>query len=250
MAAHREPEMLRIDEVLAVGDIGFQKKCLGKMEDVAKGGRTVLFVSHGMGAIRSLCGSAIWLDNGQIVKTGAANEVVRDYEEYQLKRFDESSYVVERSQEEVKDLSFYFSRVEMLNTEGEYTTIYRYNEKLILIAEFFGDPGEGRYVVEFYLYNQLGQLVSVGSSGAFHDVYFNKKVRKVRIEIGPLILTSGRYTISLNTLTGTTPGLRADTWDRACSFTIIESQPFLPGRDISSASEGVCIIKQSFSAVG
>ena len=55
VAAHLEPEILLVDEVLAVGDIAFQKKCLGKMEDVAKGGRTVLFISHNMGAIRSLC---------------------------------------------------------------------------------------------------------------------------------------------------------------------------------------------------
>jgi lipopolysaccharide transport system ATP-binding protein len=69
VAAHLEPEILLVDEVLAVGDIAFQKKCLGKMGEVAKGGRTVLFVSHNMGAVRNLCQSAIWLDNGQIVRS-------------------------------------------------------------------------------------------------------------------------------------------------------------------------------------
>src|SRR4030042_6867502 len=91
VAAHLDPEILLVDEVLAVGDIAFQKKCLGKMGDIAKGGRTVLFISHNMGAVRSLCGNAIWLDNGQIVKSGLVDEVVRAYEERQLRNFDKSS---------------------------------------------------------------------------------------------------------------------------------------------------------------
>jgi lipopolysaccharide transport system ATP-binding protein len=64
VAAHLDPEILLVDEVLAVGDIGFQKKCLGKMNDVAKAGRTVLLVSHNMGAISQLTKSAIWLEDG------------------------------------------------------------------------------------------------------------------------------------------------------------------------------------------
>jgi lipopolysaccharide transport system ATP-binding protein len=67
VAAHLEPEILIIDEVLAVGDAEFQKKCLGKMDEVAKGGRTVLFVSHNMGAVEQLCTRAIWLDAGKLV---------------------------------------------------------------------------------------------------------------------------------------------------------------------------------------
>ena len=64
VAAYLEPEILLIDEVLAVGDAAFQKKCLGKMEDVAKGGRTVLFVSHNMAAVNRLCDRGVWLDKG------------------------------------------------------------------------------------------------------------------------------------------------------------------------------------------
>ncbi len=66
VAAHLEPEILIVDEVLAVGDAEFQKKCLGKMKQVAVGGRTVLFVSHNMNAVQALCDRAIWLDKGRI----------------------------------------------------------------------------------------------------------------------------------------------------------------------------------------
>lgn len=79
VAAHLDPEILLVDEVLAVGDIAFQKKCLGKMGEVTTSGRTVLFVSHNMAAIQSLCGKAIWLDRGRIAKVGDAPEVIASY---------------------------------------------------------------------------------------------------------------------------------------------------------------------------
>lgn len=78
VAAHLEPEILIVDEVLAVGDSEFQKKCLGKMKQVAQGGgRTVLFVSHNMGAVDALCNSALCLDKGEIKKVGATAEVLQ-----------------------------------------------------------------------------------------------------------------------------------------------------------------------------
>ncbi len=80
VAAHLEPEILVVDEVLAVGDAEFQKKCLGKMQDVALGaGRTVLFVSHNMGAITQLCNKAIYLDQGRVIRQGEVNEVTTYY---------------------------------------------------------------------------------------------------------------------------------------------------------------------------
>jgi len=79
VAAHLEPEILIIDEVLAVGDAQFQKKCLGKMGDVAKGGRTVLFVSHNMGAVKSLCTKAVLLSEGSLAAQGEAGEIVDKY---------------------------------------------------------------------------------------------------------------------------------------------------------------------------
>lgn len=79
VAAHLEPEILVVDEVLAVGDSAFQKKCLGKMEEVGNEGRTVLFVSHNMRAIRQLCQSAILLDNGKLAIESSVGKVVQEY---------------------------------------------------------------------------------------------------------------------------------------------------------------------------
>jgi lipopolysaccharide transport system ATP-binding protein len=79
IAAHLQPEILVVDEVLAVGDAAFQKKCLGKMEDVAHQGRTVLFVSHNMGAVKSLCHRGLLLESGRLVRSGPIDEIVEEY---------------------------------------------------------------------------------------------------------------------------------------------------------------------------
>jgi len=85
VAAHLEPEILVVDEVLAVGDADFQKKCLGKMEEVGKEGRTVLFVSHNMGAIQAFCGSALLLCDGKLQARNTAQVIVEEYMESILK---------------------------------------------------------------------------------------------------------------------------------------------------------------------
>jgi len=79
VAAHLDPEILVVDEVLAVGDFAFQQKCLKKMEDVSSHGRTILFVSHNMGAISRLCQRALLLDEGRIVESGPSSKVVQTY---------------------------------------------------------------------------------------------------------------------------------------------------------------------------
>lgn len=86
VAAHLEPEILLVDEVLAVGDLAFQKKCLGKMGSVAKGGRTVVFVSHQMNQIRRLCSKCIWMEGGRLRAFGDTAEVVNSYETAMISR--------------------------------------------------------------------------------------------------------------------------------------------------------------------
>jgi lipopolysaccharide transport system ATP-binding protein len=80
VAAFLEPEILIIDEVLAVGDAEFQKKCIGKMEDVTQSGRTILFVSHNMGAVQNLCQRGILLEDGKVVANGSSGEVIKSYQ--------------------------------------------------------------------------------------------------------------------------------------------------------------------------
>ena len=90
VAAHLDPEILVVDEVLAVGDAEFQKKAIGKMQDVSRGeGRTVLFVSHNMGSVRALCKNGILLQNGSVYRTGPINDVIDEYMRQNLSEFDD-----------------------------------------------------------------------------------------------------------------------------------------------------------------
>jgi ABC-2 type transport system ATP-binding protein/lipopolysaccharide transport system ATP-binding protein len=79
VAAHLEPELMLVDEILAVGDVEFQRRCLDRMGRLSKEGRTVLFVSHDLGAITRLCSRAVWTQSGQIIADGAPTDIVRDY---------------------------------------------------------------------------------------------------------------------------------------------------------------------------
>lgn len=79
IAAYLEPEIMLVDEVLAVGDVDFQKKCLRKMEDTARGGRTVLFVSHNMGAISAFCQRTLLIDKGRLIEEGSTDNVIQEY---------------------------------------------------------------------------------------------------------------------------------------------------------------------------
>src|SRR5271154_2353357 len=85
VAAHLEPEILLVDEVLAVGDLEFQKKCLGKMQEVSRSGRTIVFVSHQINQIRRLCERVLWIDAGRIRQSGPAGEVIAAYEAAMMK---------------------------------------------------------------------------------------------------------------------------------------------------------------------
>ena len=91
VAAHLEPEILLVDEVLAVGDLEFQKKCVGKMGEVSKGGRTIVFVSHQIGQIRRLCERVIWIDRGAVKRDGEVLDVVSAYETASAERAPQES---------------------------------------------------------------------------------------------------------------------------------------------------------------
>ncbi|MHC4720162.1 MAG: ABC transporter ATP-binding protein [Planctomycetota bacterium] len=123
VAAHLEPEILFIDEVLAVGDEGFQKKCLGKMGDVARGGRTVLFVSHNMSAVRGLCERVMWINNGLIEAAGDGryiNSVSSGLPQNMLHKFKDM--VVEK--------------VVIKNTQGDETTSFPSGSDMVVEVHY------------------------------------------------------------------------------------------------------------------
>ncbi len=120
VAAHLEPEILIVDEVLAVGDAAFQRKCLGKMGEVAGGGRTVLLVSHNMQAVRNLCNRGILIDRGRVILDGTSEEVVYHYLE-SGSRLTANALLLSH-QHRIPADQFEICQVEILNSSGMPTT--------------------------------------------------------------------------------------------------------------------------------
>ncbi len=120
VAAQLEPEILLVDEVLAVGDLEFQKKCLGKMSEVSKGGRTIVFVSHQMSQIRRLCERVIWVDRGVIQQDGPALDVVSAYERAFTER------IAVNAQAESSGQGIQFLKWELVVEDGTPTNVLQH----------------------------------------------------------------------------------------------------------------------------
>ena len=164
VAAHLEPEILLVDEVLAVGDAVFQKKCLGKMGDVAKEGRTVLFVSHNMQAINSLCERAFLLDEGRVRLQGHTREVVERYLEDRLGNVAE---VVWEFQDAPGNAVTKLRAVKVLNEKGEASYDQDMAQPITLEMEFWVLRPKSEINPAFHVYNQQG-ICLFGASN-LHD---------------------------------------------------------------------------------
>jgi lipopolysaccharide transport system ATP-binding protein len=194
IAAHLEPEIMLVDEVLAVGDIAFQKKCLGKMEEVAKGGRTVLFVSHNMQAIASLCNQCIHLEDGKIVNRGSVSVVIANYlKSLELVSDDEVisdkmryyKYIQERNVLRITNVYF-------MNSKCEKKRVLFYKESFFvkIIFEVIRPINEVRIGLDIYALD--GRRISTT-----HHTDGSLK---------PLNLKKGCYSITVRVQNNLTPG--------------------------------------------
>jgi len=136
VAAHLEPETLIVDEVLAVGDAQFQKKCLGKMKDVSGEGRTVIFVSHSMPTVTSLCSEAILLDKGKIINRGNVSDVVMNYYATSGNDFSPASITYTESDRLVGDEYVRMLSGRILNSSGEVTPDISINDNAKIILKY------------------------------------------------------------------------------------------------------------------
>jgi len=154
VAAHLEPEILLVDEVLAVGDAAFQKKCLGKMEDVAQEGRTVLFVSHNMGAITQLCGRTFWLDEGQVKLSGPSAEVVAAY---LLTEMEGQATWINSSP--LPNAEVQLKAASLLTTLGQPTTVVEFSSPFKVRIEYQVLEPIRDLSVTYQLFDAQGQLI-------------------------------------------------------------------------------------------
>lgn len=133
VAAHLDPEVLLVDEVLAVGDNKFQKKCLGKMDQVYHSGKTVLFVSHNMGSIRKLCQECIWLDAGRIKMIGKTEDVV---EAYLTEGEDRGAQKIWADEEAPVNKGVKLMSVKVMDASGKPISNFKTSEPVLLETQF------------------------------------------------------------------------------------------------------------------
>ena len=193
VAAHLESEILIVDEVLAVGDAEFQKKCIGKMGDVSKGeGRTVLFVSHNMAAVKSLCNNGIVLNKGIIEHIGEINSCVSLYLGGGKKGITNIKSFKDIF---VKDV-FNFNQIAIKGSKSSYEDLLLENNSLELTSEIeiLTDEPE-RYHITYHLYNELGEpLFSFSSKDKAN---LKKGINKLTCLFPENFFQSGNYSLSL-----------------------------------------------------
>lgn len=236
VAAHLDPEILIVDEVLAVGDAEFQKKCLGKMGDVTGEGRTVLFVSHNMAAIQKLCGRCIALKLGSICNDNLTEDVIQWY-------LQDSKEDNNNLQERVNNNGpFIFSEV-YVESRDEKTKSPVSGEPINVVMKYYSKVDLKRVIFLFTIYNNFDIPVAHFNSSSYnylYDIDVGEGIIKCHIEKLPLPL--GHYKISvaaesyLNTL---------DHVSNACSFSVETSQ-FFPSLNTPSINYSTALIEHNW----
>lgn len=195
VAAHLESEILIVDEVLAVGDQEFQKKCLGKMGEVSKGeGKTVLFVSHNMAAIKSLCSRGIYLQNGTLRKTGTVTDIISAYLDNTAKA-DSEGLIPDGSSTYYTGIARY-KRIRIVNHSGDKTSLY-YRAPIRIYAEIECNEAVRDSILDIRISNREGFQV-VHCSNIYNGskrADLKKGINKVEIEIENL-LQPGAYSLT------------------------------------------------------
>lgn len=198
VAAHLDPEVLVIDEVLAVGDARFQEKCLGKMKETAGVGRTVLFVSHNMGAVRTLCRSAVMLDEGRVVEIGPTDRIVRRYLTGPTADHLESDRDVRSLKRTRGNGPIRITSVSLRNVSGEAVTEFGIWQPFVLTlsAASETEPAVGSFWV--LVYSVQGDVVL---SAFQYDVLEPQSIStegvKASVTLDPVGLVPGRYFVSV-----------------------------------------------------
>ncbi len=200
VAAHLEPEILIVDEVLAVGDTQFQKKCLGRMGEVAKQGRTVLFVSHNMAAIRSLTQKSLLLERGEVVFFGATSTAIEQYL---------YSSPVQTLDDKVPALNFYrrevvlhspviFRNIWMTGTAEKHFPTFVTGEDMEINCELECSKHFNNSVISFWLTNQMGEKVlTVFSMDQDVSIPLEPGRQHISCRVHGLPLSPGRYYITI-----------------------------------------------------
>lgn len=195
VAAHLQPEILIVDEVLAVGDYAFQQKCLSKMQDVSTGGRTVLFVSHNMGAISRLTQRCIVLEQGRIVASGPTAAAIQLYMTSGL--IQRAEFTQDRSVDKAMSLL----RIALVDEHGEVRSEVPYNDRLRFVLDYEINQAVSGSSVGIGLFTVDGTCAMVSGDFDSHPELLGTREPgryQATVEIPPCWLNTGRYTVTVS----------------------------------------------------
>lgn len=238
VAAHLEPEILVVDEVLAVGDAQFQKKCLGKMEDVSRNeGRTVLFVSHNISVIKVFCSTGILLDRGELLKFGDIDGIVGTYQKMSL------TAVASSFTRYVENKRFYFENVCLVDANGEKLTTPTLGEVVSIKAKYVSNISINKEYISFDftikdIYNQV--VASIISDEMVCNYNEFKKEGYVICTINRILLRAGTYSVRVSACyNGTSEDSVLDDYEEALIFDIATADMNGVGRVFRNGNSAV-----------
>ena len=195
VAAHLDPEILVVDEVLAVGDAEFQKKAIGKMQDVSKGeGRTVLFVSHNMTSIKALCKRGVILKNGYLVDDGPIDTIVSHY----LRGDSEADNYKCWEIPQIKKSGFELLEMGVRRKGGNYTDVMRMDQELEIVIRYRLDHPVDKFWITMHMKNEQGnKIFSFSGAGRCYDKHHERGEYIQTCMIPANFLNWGNYAIDL-----------------------------------------------------
>jgi len=243
VAAHLEPDILLVDEVLAVGDAAFQQKCLGKMGSVVSEGRTVIFVSHNMAAVRALCTRGLLIEGGQIARSGTPQSVIEGY--LSTVRADALTPVAERTDRK-GDGRMRFTHVEVLNSMGEPVPNVSSGDDIAIALDYESPDGEvlNDAVIQIKFMGGFGQAVfaCLTRASVKEPLRLETKGRLV-CHIPKFPLLQGLYPFSIWCTAG---GILEDLVPQAGNLSVIEGDFFGTGR-LPPKENGEILLNHSWS---
>jgi lipopolysaccharide transport system ATP-binding protein len=248
VAAHLDPDLLIIDEVLAVGDAAFQKKCLTAMEQLRGAGRTVLFVSHNMAAVENLCSRGIWIDNGRLRMDAGAHHVIESYMGTFANATPEGADLATVT-DRVGTGEIRYTGLQFLTMDRQPKPVVRAGDSLVMrfhyvAAEDVVNPSFG-----FKLFTELGTLVT--EVGTWHhglDCYTaSAGPGYIEIEIDSLNLMPARYSLSL---WATGPGPHVFDGVDHCARLDVETADFYGSGRSPDGRSGVMFLQQRWNLDG
>ncbi len=243
VAAHLEPEILLVDEVLAVGDAAFQKKCLGKMGDVAKEGRTVLFVSHNMAAVENLCGRGFLLRNGRLASMGMIHEVVESYlTESAVGAKAQNGIIAENSGAGIALLA-----LELLHKEGHPLPAVRAGDDLRLALTIRSEHTIPHVAVTVGFNNLHGSRVTVlHSEIAGFDLELTKGLNLAICTVPQIALVPGSYSLDIKLISG----MESVLWAPGLGpLDIVTGDYYGSGKLPSPTWAGACYVPQQWQII-